>query len=104
MKRYFAIAALALVAGFAPGQAQPSAPVSACAPAMGLNFVCGMKRPEDLLQIGSSKYIVFGGSAASGGVGLIDSQAMTGGNWISAGCSPITSSIPIVRPCRIPKS
>jgi hypothetical protein len=30
---------------------------------MGLNYVCGMETPEDLLQIGTSKYLVFGGSA-----------------------------------------
>lgn len=78
MKRCLVIATLALLAGLSPGQAQPSAPAAAsCVPAMGLNFVCGMKRPEDLLQIGGSKYIVFGGSARSGGVGLIDSQAKT---------------------------
>ena len=60
-----------------PG-AQPQAPASAaCAPSMGLNYVCGMIRPEDLLQIGNSKYIVFGGSGSGGGVGLIDSQAKT---------------------------
>ena len=44
---------------------------------MGLNFVCGTKRPEDLLQIGNSKYMVFGGSGAGGGVGLIDTNAKT---------------------------
>ncbi len=44
---------------------------------MGLNYLCGMKRPEDLLQIGASKYLVFGGSAAGGGIGVIDSEART---------------------------
>jgi len=59
-----------------PGTESGRAPAS-CAPSMGLNYVCGMKRPEDLLQIGSSKYLVFGGSAPGGGIGLIDSQAKT---------------------------
>jgi sugar lactone lactonase YvrE len=60
-----------------PGsQPEPPAPTS-CAPSMGLNYVCGMKRPEDFLQIGTSKYLVFGGSAPSGGIGLIDSEAKT---------------------------
>jgi sugar lactone lactonase YvrE len=48
---------------------------TACTPSMGLNYVCGMIRPEDFLQIGSSKYMVFGGSGAGGGVGLIDTDA-----------------------------
>ena len=61
-----------------PGsQRAPEPAAGSCTPAMGLNFVCGMKRPEDLLQIGNSKYIVFGGSGPSGGVGLIDSRAKT---------------------------
>jgi sugar lactone lactonase YvrE len=55
--------------------AQPS-PTS-CAPSMGLSFVCGMIRPEDLLQVGASKYLVYGGSGRSGGIGVIDSQAKT---------------------------
>ncbi len=60
-----------------PGS-QPEPPASAaCTPSMGLNYVCGMIRPEDFLQIGSSKYLVFGGSGVSGGIGVIDSQART---------------------------
>ncbi len=80
MKRSFAIAvALAAIApGWSQLSAQPSTPPAAsCAPSMGLNYVCGMIRPEDLLQIGGSKYIVFGGSGPSGGIGMIDSQAKT---------------------------
>ena len=60
-----------------PGPLAPEPAAGSCTPSMGLNFVCGMVRPEDLLQIGNSKYIVFGGSGASGGVGLIDSHAKT---------------------------
>jgi hypothetical protein len=28
-----------------------------CAPSMGLNYVCGPDQPEDLLQIGNSKWL-----------------------------------------------
>jgi hypothetical protein len=78
MKRLFVIAAATVLAGIASAKAQPAAPArTSCAPSMGLNFVCGMIRPEDLLQIGNSKYLVFGGSGIGGGVGLIDSQAKT---------------------------
>ena len=78
MNRYFVIAAGTLLAAITPGLAQPSAAAAAsCAPSMGLNFVCGPKRPEDLLQIGKGKYLVYGGSAPSGGIGLIDAQAKT---------------------------
>lgn len=62
-----------------PGSApQPSPPApGTCTPSMGLNFICGMIRPEDMLQIGNSKYMVFGGSGKGGGVGLIDTDAKT---------------------------
>ena len=73
MKHRFAIAAALLLAGLVSGpsriSAQSAGPAS-CAPSMGLNFVCGMKRPEDLLQVGNSKYLVFGGSAPSGGISI----------------------------------
>src|SRR4051812_15999204 len=56
MKVPFAAALLALLplAAFAQqsaGVPPPATESAPCAPAMGLNFVCGMKRPEDLLQI-----------------------------------------------------
>ena len=60
-----------------PGSQPEPPPPASCTPAMGLNFVCGMIRPEDLLQIGSSKYVVFGGSGPRGGIGLIDTVAKT---------------------------
>jgi len=60
-----------------PGSQPEPAASTACTPSMGLNYVCGMIRPEDFLQIGSSKYLVFGGSGASGGIGMIDTQAKT---------------------------
>jgi len=77
MKHTLIFAAALLLAGFGSGAAQPAPSRVSCAPSMGLNYICGMKRPEDLLQIGTSKYLVFGGSAPGGGVGLIDTQAKT---------------------------
>jgi sugar lactone lactonase YvrE len=57
---------------------EPSPPATGtCIPSMGLNFVCGMNHPEDMLQIGNSKYMVFGGSGSGGGVGLVDTDAKT---------------------------
>ena len=57
-----------------PHPATESAP---CTPSMGLNFVCGLDQPEDLLQIGASKWIVASGMGEHGGIFLIDSQAKT---------------------------
>jgi len=78
MKRFFIVAAAALVAGTLPGRAQSSrqAPI-ACTPAMGLNYVCNIGQPEDMLWIPDTKYILFGGSAGHGGWGLIDTETKT---------------------------
>ena len=85
MKRVLAAAALAMVA--AGASAQPSAPQGmphpgteaprGCGPSMGLSFVCGLDQPEDLLQVGSSKWIVASGMGDHGGLFLIDSAAKT---------------------------
>ena len=56
-----------------PGTEAPKA----CAPSMGLSFVCGLDQPEDLLQVGTSKWIIASGMGAHGGIFLIDSEAKT---------------------------
>src|SRR3569833_2637264 len=74
MKHHLVIAAVALIAATAPGLAQPSTPAHIPnTPAMGLNYVCDIGRPEDMLLIPGTKYIITGGSAATGW-GLIDSD------------------------------
>ena len=72
MNRYFIAAAAALVLGTASSGAQPPAPMP-CTPAMGLNFICNLGRPEDFLLIPNTKYIITGGSAEHGW-GLIDTE------------------------------
>ena len=77
MKRCFIAAAVALIGGTIPGRTQPSGTPMPCTPAMGLNYVCNLGRPEDFLLIPGTRYILFGGSAGSGGWGLIDTQTRT---------------------------
>src|SRR6185436_3854873 len=74
MNRYSIAAAALLIAGIAPGWAQspPAAPMP-CTPAMGLNYICNLGRPEDFLLIPNTKYIITGG-AADHGWGLIDTE------------------------------
>ena len=45
---------------------------------MGLNFVCGLDQPEDLLQIGSSKWVIASGMGEHGGIFLVDSRGQDG--------------------------
>ena len=78
MKNFAILALLLLVA---PAAAQPDRPPATgtgdCAPSMGLNFICGMNQPEDLLQIGTSKWLVASGMGKGGGISLIDTAAKT---------------------------
>ena len=59
MTRYSIIAAVALIASAVPGWTQDSrqAPLP-CTPAMGLNYICNLGRPEDFLWIPDTKYII----------------------------------------------
>jgi hypothetical protein len=41
---------------------------------MGLNYICDIGRPEDMVWIPGTKYLIYGGSAAQGGWGLIDAE------------------------------
>jgi hypothetical protein len=72
-------AAIALALLVQPVTAQTAHPVTeaptGCNPSMGLSFVCGLDQPEDLLQIGTSKWVVASGMGAHGGVFLIDTDA-----------------------------
>src|SRR3954469_21553439 len=81
MKLLLIAAALLLpLAAFAQapqGVPHPGTESAPCTPSMGLNFVCGLDQPEDLLQIGNSKWIVASGMGEHGGIFLIDSQAKT---------------------------
>jgi hypothetical protein len=56
--------------------AQPAAAQS-CVPSMGLSFVCGLDKPEDLIQIGTSKWIIASGMGKGGSISLVDAQART---------------------------
>ena len=77
------IAALALLPLAAIAQQPAGIPHTAtetpatCAPSMGLNYVCGLDQPEDLIQVGGSKWLVASGMGEKGGVFLVDSHAKT---------------------------
>lgn len=78
MKTRFAIIALSLLAGTASAQpGRPPSETAPCTPSMGLNFLCGLEQPEDILQIGASKYLVASGMQPGGGISLIDTEAKT---------------------------
>lgn len=50
---------------------------SACAPAAGLTFICGLQNPEDLVLVPGSRWLVTSGMAPGAGLTLVDTQAKT---------------------------
>jgi len=58
-----------------------SSPVTAqgqnCAPAGGLNFVCGLKAPEDLVLVPNTRRLIASGMQAGGALSVIDTTAKT---------------------------
>jgi hypothetical protein len=51
------------------------AALAACTPAGGLNFICGITNPEDLVPIPNSRWLLASGMADGSGLHLIDTQA-----------------------------
>src|SRR5882757_5395159 len=94
MKTLFAAGLLALLplAAFAQQPAGVPHPTTetpaSCAPSMGLNFVCGLNQPEDLLQIGSSKWVIASGMGESGGISVIDTEAKTARRFFTGAARP----------------
>jgi hypothetical protein len=65
-----ALACLALTA--APSLKAQSAP---CSPSNGLNFICGLQKPEDLVLIPGTRWLIASGMEAGAGLHLLDTAA-----------------------------
>jgi hypothetical protein len=48
-----------------------------CAPSGGLNFICGMQAPEDLVLVPDTRWLIASGMMPGSGLHLIDTQAKT---------------------------
>src|SRR5262249_44611622 len=60
---------------------------AACAPSGGLNFICGLQAPEDLILVPASRWLIASGMAAGGGLHLIDTQAKKSQSLFTAAVS-----------------
>src|SRR5689334_17697204 len=60
---------------------------SACAPSGGLNFICGLKAPEDLVLVPGTRWLIASGMEAGSGLHLIDTTAKTARVLFGAGAS-----------------
>src|SRR5262245_27055360 len=60
---------------------------SACAPSGGLNFICGIQAPEDLVLVPGTRFLIASGMAAGSGLHLIDTQAKTARSLFASGAA-----------------
>ena len=58
-------------------QTQPPQATTSCAPANGLNFVCGAQNPEDLVPIPGTRWLIASGMKDGAGLKLVDTDAKT---------------------------
>ncbi len=94
MRILFAIGLLAALPLAASAQQPAGVPhptterPASCAPSMGLHFVCGLDEPEDLLQVGNSKWVIASGMGEHGGIFLIDTEAKTARRFFTGTSKP----------------
>lgn len=85
MKR--TILAALVCTGMVAAAAILAAQSAACTPSGGLNFICGLQAPEDLVLIPGTRYLIASGMAAGSGLHLIDTQAKTQRSFFGANVS-----------------
>jgi len=108
MNRGCSVAAIAwLAAAIAPvtpvsAQAQPGQTPAACAPANGLNFVCGAKNPEDLVPIPGTRWLIASGMTAGAGLKLVDTAAKTARPFYSGNPSQLRPDKTLFPNCPAP--
>jgi len=78
-----ALVCVAIYASLSAGGAQT--PASGCAPAGGLNFICGVHNAEDLAVVPNTRWMVASGMAPGSGLHVVDTQAKTVRNVYAAG-------------------
>ncbi len=57
----------------------------ACAPSGGLNFICGVQNPEDLVVVPNTRWMIASGMAPGSGLHAVDTQAKTARNLYGGG-------------------
>jgi hypothetical protein len=70
---YFLLLAVAAMSGTWTVTILAQSP--ACAPSGGLNFICGLQAPEDLVLVPNTRWLIASGMAAGSGLHLIDTEA-----------------------------
>jgi hypothetical protein len=83
MKLTILVLSLACVATVAARSVSAQAP--ACTPSGGLNFICGVQNPEDLVVVPNSRWVIASGMAPGSGLHAVDTQAKTTRNLYAPG-------------------
>jgi hypothetical protein len=71
-----------------------------CEPVDGLQFVCGLEKPEDLARIPDSRWLIASGFADGAGLKLIDTLRRTAELWHTAGTQ--RAPRPLYAECQAP--
>ena len=87
MKRTIYFLLLVVAATGAPA-AKALAQSGACSPSGGLNFICGLQAPEDLVRVPDTRWLIASGMAAGSGLHLIDTQAKVARSLYGPSVSP----------------
>jgi hypothetical protein len=85
MKRVLLVGAVVAIA--AGASLRTSLAQSACASSVGLDFVCGLQAPEDLVRVANTKWLIASGIRPGSGLHLIDTQAKSAQDFFSARAS-----------------
>ena len=86
MKR-MACFSLLVIAAIGAWAATIVAQSGACSPTGGLNFICGLQAPEDLVLVPGTRWLIASGMSAGSGLHLIDTQAKTARTFFGAGAA-----------------
>src|SRR5262245_16679162 len=62
-----------------------AAQTNRCAPSGGLSFICGVQNPEDVVQVGDTRWLLASGMAPGSGLHVVDTRAKTVRNLYPAG-------------------
>jgi hypothetical protein len=68
-----------------PADAQPTQAAADCVPDGGLDFICGLRNPEDLVLIPGTRWLLASGMEAGSGLNAIDTQAKTARSLFAGG-------------------
>src|SRR6185503_14533870 len=71
------VAVITLAPPLLSAQTQRPQATTACAPANGLNFVCGAQNPEDLVPIPGTRWLIASGMKEGAGLKVVDTAAKT---------------------------